>query len=204
MYSVSLAGGRIVFGFLGEVFSVISRRAWWLVVLNWLFFGFVLGGSFLGGWISLGPFYSLPASGVSQSYQSNPILLFGFLFVFNLVVSGFVVVTLTGLAFFALSPIFLCYRGMLWGALLAGLPRSSFLFVLPTIILEGEGYVFAAVAGVLMGLSWLNPEWDYQEESLTRYQSLKRALKDSVYVYLLVASFLFLAAIVETLTLVYI
>jgi hypothetical protein len=151
-------GGFVVLDFLSGGFSVISRRAWWLVVLNWLFFGFVLVGSFLSGLTSFGPFYSLPASEASQSYQGSPILLFGFLFVFNLVVSGFVVVTLTGLGFFALSPIFLCYRGLLWGALLAGSPRSSFLFVLPTIVLEGEGYVFAALAGVLMGLSWLNPE----------------------------------------------
>lgn len=193
-----------MFGFLDKIVSVASRRGWWLVILNWLFFSFVAVGSLLSASAHLNQFSLLPASEAFPFEQRSPLLLFGSLLVFNLIVSGFVVVTLTGFGFFALSPILLSYRGFLWGVLLAQSSTSSFLFVLPTIVLEGEGYVFAALAGMLTGLSWLKPEWDYSGESLSRSQALKRALKDSVYIYALVALFLFLAAIVETLTLVYI
>lgn len=190
--------------FLREVFSVVSKRGWWLVILNWLFFGFVVVGSLLGGLVSFGQFYLLPASEVSPFSQTSPFLLFGFIFVFNLVFSGFAFVTLTGLVFFAFSPILLSFRGFLWGVLFASSSTSRFFAILPTLILEGEGYVFAALAGLLLGLSWLKPEFVYRGESLSRSQALMRALKDSVYIYVLVALLLLVAAIVETLTLTYI
>lgn len=187
---------------LREVLSVVSKRGWWLVALNWLFFGFVLVGSLLGGLISFPQPYLLPASEVSPFSQASPLLLFGFIFVFNLVFSGFVFVTLTGLVFFPLSPILLSLRGFLWGILFAGSPTSKFLAILPTLVLEGEGYVFAADAGMLLGLSWLTPERVYRGESLSRSQAFVKALKDSIYIYALVALLLLVAAAVETLTLV--
>jgi len=190
--------------FLRGVLSVVSKRGWLLVILNWLFFGFVVVGSLLSGLVSFGQFILLPASEVSPFAQTSPFLLFGFIFVFNLVFSGFAFVTVTGLVFFALSPILLSLRGFLWGVLFAGASTSQFFVILPTLVLEGEGYVFAALAGLLLGLSWLKPEWAYAGESLSRSQALIRALKDGAYIYVLVASLLLAAAIVETMTLVYV
>ncbi len=191
-------------GFFREVFSVVSRRGWWLVALNWMFFGFVLVGSLLGGLVSFPQSYLLPASEVSPFSQASPPLLFGFIFVFNLVFSGFVFVTLTGLVFFPLSPILLSFRGFLWGILFAGSSTSRFLAILPTLILEGEGYVFAALGGLILGVSWLKPQWAYGGESFSRSQALKKAWTDCLYVYILVAMLLLIAAVVETITIVHI
>jgi hypothetical protein len=167
--------------------------------LNWVFFGSVVVGGLLAqaGFVT----FSWWSFGEASSLElGNAFLLFGVIFVFNLVLSGFVFVTLSGLVFFVLSPILLGFRALLWGVLLNGLSTSRFVAVLPTVVLEGEGYVFAGLAGLLLGLSWLKPEWAYRGEVLTRSQALKRALKDSVYVYVLVALFLVLGALVETLT----
>ena len=138
--------------FLRAVFSVVSKRGWVLVVLNWLFFGFVVVGSFVGQagvvWVQVWPFgESLPNGG------GNVLLLIGMIFVFNLVLSGFVLVTLTGFVFFGLSVFFLSLRALLWWMLLNGLSTSLFLLALPTVILEGEGYVLAGLVGVSLGLS---------------------------------------------------
>jgi uncharacterized membrane protein SpoIIM required for sporulation len=81
-----------------------------------------------------------------------------------------------------------------------------FLAALPTLILEGEAYVLAALAGVNIGLSWLTPNWVYKQEkeSLSRSEALRRAFRQSAYVYVFVVILLLAAAIVETLTLVFI
>jgi hypothetical protein len=71
---------------------------------------------------------------------------------------------------------------------------------LPTILLEGEGYVSAGATGVILGLSWLRPSWIGQE-GISRRESLKRAMKECAYLYVLVALLLLAAALVETLTL---
>ena len=158
----------------------------------------------MGNLVRVDLVYLEPVTEVSPFEQISGFLLFGFIFVFNLVLSGFAFVTLTGLVFFVLSPVLLCVRGLLWGVLFAVSPSSRFLVMLPTIILEGEGYVFAGLAGVILGLSWLKPAWAYGGESLSRSQALKKALKDCVYIYVLVVSLLLAAALVETLVLVYI
>ncbi len=202
LHSVLLWRGVCLSGVFREVLSVISKRGWWLVALNWMFFGFVLVGSLLGGLVSFSQSYLLPASEVSPFSQASPLLLFGFIFVFNLVFSGFVFVTLTGLVFFPLSPILLSLRGFLWGILFAGSPTSKFLAILPTLVLEGEGYVFAALGGLILGVSWLKPQWAYAGESFSRSQALRKAWTDCLYVYILVVLLLLAAAVVETLTLV--
>ena len=85
------------------------------------------------------------------------------------------------------------------GALLAGVPTSNFPLVLPTIILEGEGYVLAALAGVNLGLSWFKPEWIYKE-SVSRREAVRMALRNCFYNGL-VNLFLLTAAIVEVVSL---
>jgi len=127
-----------------------------------------------------------------------PLMLVG-IFLFNLALSGFLVVTLPGLVFFPLSAVTLAYRASLWGLLLSQLPSPLFLAVLPTLILEGEAYVFACVSGVVLGLSWIKPEWAY-EKGLSRSEALKRALGECGRLYIVVAIVLLVAAIVETAT----
>lgn len=189
--------------FLRRCLSAVVSRSWVLVVLNWLFFGFIVVGSVLGQ-MGIVEVYSWPFGEVLPVDVSNVLLVVGFVFVFNLVLSGFVLVTLTGLAFFGLPVFFLCFRALLWGNLLSGLSTPSFLVVLPTLMLEGEGYVLAALAGVNLGLSWLKPNWAYRGEGLSRLDAVKKAFMDCARIYVLVTLFLLVAAVVETITLVFI
>ena len=183
--------------------QVISRRGRFFVVINWLCFGSVLVSSFSANFLYT-PFYeTVPLEAPEFLVGADWPILFVGIFLFNLFLSGFVVVTLPGLVFFPLSAVVLVVRGVLWGFLLNQLPTSGFLLALPTLVLEGEGYVLAGVAGVSLGLSWLRPGWVYGGEGLSRLDSLKRALKDCGRIYFLVALFLLAAAIVETATIVY-
>lgn len=186
--------------FLRSCFSVVWR-GWFLAVLNWLFFGFILVGSLLGQ-VGVVEAPAWPFGEVFPVEVSNALLMVGVIFVFNLFLSGFVLVTLTGFVFFGSSLFFLCFRALLWGVLLGGLSTSMFLAALPTLALEGEGYVLAALAGVNLGLSWLKPEWVYRGEALSRSEAVEKALKDCVRIYVFVAVFLVAAAVVETITLI--
>jgi len=144
-------------------------------------------------WLSNGPTH------IIETGDDLPLIILN-IFFSNIVLSAFVMVTLTGFVFFGLSAVFLLMRAWMWGVLLNGLSTSEFLFVLPTLVLEGEGYVLAALAGVNLGLSWLKPQWAYKEEGLSRQEAVKRALKDCAHMYILVAAFLFVAAVVEAIT----
>lgn len=190
-------------GFLRATLTVVWRRSWLFVMLNWLFFGFIVVGALLvqAGVIQV---YAWPIDVALPVEVDNPLLLIGLIFVLNLVLSSFLVVTLTGFAFFGVSLFFLSLRALLWGMLLNGLSTPMFLAVLPTLILEGEGYVLAASVGVVFGLSWLKPDWVYGGEGLSRSEAAKRSLRECARVYILIALVLFAAAVVETVTLVYI
>lgn len=173
------------------------------MVLNWLFFGFIVVGSLLvqGGFVQV---YAWPFGEILPIDVSNAWFLFGFIFANNLVLSGFVLVTLTGLVFFGLSAFFLCFRALLWGMFFSGLSTPVFLVVLPTLVLEGEGYVLAATAGVVLGLSWLRPKSLRAGDELSRFEAVVQALKECVHIYVLVALILFVAAVVESVTLIFI
>lgn len=122
------------------------------------------------------------------------------IFFFNLVLSAFVVVTLPGIMFFPLSIVFLLFRAVLWGLEQYFSPTWLFLVSLPTLALEGEAYVFAATAGTIAGASWIKPNWICPEEVISRSESFKKASKECLVLYILVAVFLFLAAVMETIT----
>lgn len=185
--------------FLKTSVSILSRRGLLFMVLNWLFFSSIVVGSFLGQFFRVGVFWPV-SEDVFRVEVGNMAIMILNIFLFNLVLSGFVLITLSGLLFFVLPVVFLCLRGFLWGLILGGLSTSGFLLALPTLILEGEGYVLAALAGVGLGLSWLNPEWLWKGEELSRSESVKRALEDCARIYVLVAVVLFVAAVVETAT----
>lgn len=193
----------VMWSFLRNCLNVISQRILFLMVLNWLFFGGMFVGALLGQYGLVNSFeWWLVGDEVFQGgLEVSPWLVLG-IFFSNLVLSGFVLVTLSGLAFFVLPLVFLSVRGFLWGVLLNGLSTPMFLAAFPTLILEGEGYVLAALAGVNLGVSWFKPKWAYRGEGLSRRESVKMALKDCLHIYVLVAIFLFVAAVVESLTII--
>jgi len=85
--------------------------------------------------------------------------------------------------------------------LLNRLSTPVFLSALPTLILEGEGYVLASLIGIVLGMSWLKPRWAYRGEELSRSEAVKRAFGDCARVYAWVAILLLAGAVVETATL---
>jgi len=186
--------------FLRECVDSVAKRCTSLIVLNWLFFGVVVVGVFLGqfGFEGLSV---LPVGEVVfvEGVEQGVLLFFG-VFFWNLVVSGFVLLSLSGALFFVLPGVFLLVRGLLWGILLSTLPTASFLAVLPTLVLEGEGYVLAGLVGVHLGLSWLRPSTGSDGMPPFWLDSLKRELKESVRIYVLVVLLLLVAAVVEVLT----
>lgn len=125
--------------------------------------------------------------------------LFLYIFFFNLAVSALAVITLPGFAFFPLAPATLIFRGYIWGTLLHFQPSWMLLLALPTLILEGLAYVFAASAGLIVGSSWICPKW-MSKDAITRFQTFKKGLRESAYLYVPIVLIFLTAAAVETLT----
>ena len=189
-----------MWSFIRVCVSVVSRRVLLLIVLNWLFFGAMVVGGFLGQGEYVAVYEWPLGEEIFHKEMGNLTFMIVSIFLFNLILSGFIWVTLSGFGFFVFPVVLLLVRAALWGVLLNGLPAPWFFVAFPTLILEGEGYVLAGVAGVDLGLSWLKPEWMYGREELSRLESVKRALKDCARIYVLVVVLLFVAAVVETAT----
>jgi hypothetical protein len=119
------------------------------------------------------------------------------IFIFNLIISSLVFISLPGFLFFPLSGALLLYRAILWGFLLYTFPLRIFLMALPTVVLEGEAYVLAALAGTLVGMSWAKPVWTNRAQR-SRLEALRTMLKEFMGISLAVVILLFAAAIVET------
>jgi hypothetical protein len=181
--------------FEASVNFVYSR--WRLLsVLNAVFFSVALGVGLTSSLIFPSPvYYSQPAYVLPQFLQGNVLLMFLFIFCFNLAVAAFGFITLPGFLFFPLSAVLLTLRAVLWGLLLGPLSSGLFLDVLPTLVLEGEAYVLAAAVGMTVGYSWLRRSAD-----VSRYERFKSALKRGMSAYVLVILFLVAAAAVESAT----
>lgn len=180
--------------------DVLSRRVKLLALLNLAFFSCVLAGVLVSDLLYPSPPLIDSSPPFPQQAVGNIAYVVLFIFLFNLSVSGFTVVTLTGFVFFPLSTVFLVYRALLWGLLLHGQPSWLFLAALPTLVLEGEAYVLAAVAGTVAGISWVKPAWLYGEVS-GRIEAFRQSMRECLRIYLIVAVFLFVAAVSETVTL---
>ena len=176
------------------------RERWkLLVVLNLLFFSTVTVTLFIAG-LTMQP--SLANSDWEPS--GSQLLPFGGwlgmmlgIFIFNLIVSSLVFISLPGFIFFPLSGALLLYRAILGGFLLYTFPLRIFLMALPTVVLEGEAYVLAASGGTLVGMSWVKPVWTNRAQS-SRLEALRTMLKEFMRIYLTLAILLFAAAIAET------
>jgi len=185
--------------FVKSCLNAVSRRKEAVAILNLLFFGcvflvaviaqFVFPPALFSGWSPAVPEVLL---------GSGLIFMVVGIFLFNLAFSAFVFVTLPGFAFFPLSVGFLLFRAVLWGLLLYAVPSWLFLFLLPTVVLEGEAYVFAGVAGAVVGVSWIKPNMLYREEGLSKVEAFRKALMECLRLYVFVVFFLFIAAVVET------
>jgi hypothetical protein len=187
-------------GFLKKCFAVLWARSSFFVVFNVLFFGAVFVSALMASLMFPPPFKGETAVFPSFFGDSWALTLL-IVFTSNLVLSAFLVVTLPGLVFFGLSLALLLYRAAVWGLLLAFASSYQFLGALPTVILEGEAYVIASVAGFVLGLSWLKPRWAFRGEGLSRREALVRAFRECFRLYVLVGFILFVAAIAETVTL---
>jgi hypothetical protein len=173
------------------------------MLLNWLFFGGIVAGSLLGR-LGLVTLYWWPFDEriLNQEIAFSSLLVLE-IFFFNLLLSSFVLLTLSGMVFFLFAPVFLVIRVLLWGMLLNQLSTSFLLAMLPTLILEGEAYVISAVAGVTLGLSWLRPEWAFKGQNLSRKGAFRTAVTECVRMYILVIMLLLAGAVVETVTIAY-
>lgn len=173
-----------------------------LVAMSLIFFSCVFFSVLVFEWLFPHPLYfgsSLPFSMGSSSIKV-PFLIFN-IFFSNIFWSSFIFVTLPGFAFFPLSSAFLAYRAYIWGFLLSRQPTWLLLIAMPTVILEGLGYCFAASAGTIVGLSWINPKWVYGTLTPNRIEAVKRALKECLVNYFFATILLFSAAIVEVIML---
>jgi hypothetical protein len=180
--------------------AVLSVRSAFFVVFNVLFFGAVFVSALMASLMFPPPFKEETSVFPSFFGDNWALTLLG-IFGFNLFVSAFLVVTLPGLAFFVLPAFLLAYRAAVWGFLLAFASSYQFLAALPTVVLEGEAYVIAALAGFVLGLSWLKPGWAFKGEGLSRKDGLVRGFRECFRLYMLVGFILFVVAIVETVTL---
>ncbi len=187
--------------FLGSCVNVFLVRGKVFVVLNVVFFDSIFLAVLLSQFLCVPSFYSVESLGILVWLRGLdwPWMILA-IFLFNLVLSGFVVLTLPGLVFFPLSAVVLVMRGVLWGLMLNQPSSVPFLLLLPTFVLEGEGYVLASMAGTVLGLSWLKPNVIYKDEHLSRLDALKTALREALRLLFLGAILLFLAAVAETLT----
>jgi len=187
-------------GFFKSCLNVVLKRDAVFAVMNAFCFGSVFVAVLWAQFQFPVACEGVPVENVEFLVSGDWLIMIFGIFLVNLVLSSFVVVTLPGLVFFPLSAAALVYRGFSWGVLLSQLPTPQFLVVLPTLVLEGEGYVVASVAGIVLGLSWLKPSWVFKGEKLSRREAFRRALGECLRIYILVAMILFVAAIVETFT----
>jgi len=180
-------------------FSFLRARWKILAAFNAMFFGgifitLVLSGAFLHPPVYTGWHPNVPELFVGDGWL---LLILG-TFIFNLAWNSFVCVAMPGVVFFPLSAGFLLYRAFLWGLYLYAQPTWLFIVLLPVTLLECEAYVLAAVAGTVLGASWVLPNQIYSGHKQTRVQVLKKAARELSETYILISVFLLVAAIIET------
>jgi hypothetical protein len=134
-------------------------------------------------------------------FAGDVVLTVIYIFIVNVVLSAFIIITLPGMVFFPLSSALLVFRAVVWGLLLYNLPTEIFLAAIPTVVFEGEGYCLAATAGTIGGVSWVRSRWVYGDEDITRLEAFKKAARECITIYVYAVVLFVLGAIVETATL---
>jgi len=138
--------------------------------------------------------------GLLEAYLRNPLLAIVYTFFVNLALGTLAYITIPGLLVFFFAPALVLFRAIMWGVVFA--PTTPVLAMavvlsLPTLILEGLGYVLAVVPSTYLGLSWLSPKRVFREEKLSRKEAFKKELVNSAKAYAWVALVLVVAAVVE-------
>ncbi len=151
----------------------------------------VVGGQFVS---------SMP--GLFQAISAGNILtVILTIFGVNSVLGTFISITIPNML--GLGTLVFIYRPMLWGLIYAPIsPQDTILLlkVIPTILLEGTAYVIAFAASLDLVLALVKPE---KLEENSRLKALKKAWIYNLKSYVLVLIVLFLAAVVETITILY-
>jgi len=138
---------------------------------------------------------------LEELFNGDPFVSAFAILIFDLFFSAFVFVMLLSVAFFPLSIGFLLFRAFIWGSLLYSQPTWTLLVAIPTVILQGEAYALAALTGLLVGLSWIKPEWVYRGKSLTRREAFNKSLEEYRMFYVFAIMFMVAGAITETVAL---
>lgn len=150
-----------------------------------------------------------PMSPVLNAYLGKDILLaIGMTFGINLVVGSFVSVTLPSMIVPFLGLAVAIYRAVMWGLIFSPDPGVALtgenigfgLFAVGLLLLEGQGYVLVMLAAVLQGNALLSPKTVGEEK---RWRGYVAGLKLTGKLYILIAVVLFVAAIYEVLSVVF-
>jgi hypothetical protein len=123
------------------------------------------------------------------------------IFGINSVVGTFLTITVPNMV--GLGTLIFIYRPLLWGLIYAPIsPQDTVLLlkVIPTLLLEGTAYVIAFAASLDLVLAIVKPD-KLGEES--RLKALKKAWIYNLKSYALVLIVLFVAAVVETITIIF-
>ncbi len=123
------------------------------------------------------------------------------IFGINSILGTFFYITIPNIL--GLGTLIFIYRPLLWGLIYAPVsPQDTMLLLIaiPTLLLEGTAYVIAFVSSIDLVLALVKPE-KLGEES--RLKALKRAWIYTLKSYVLVLIVLFIAAVVETITIIY-
>jgi len=145
-----------------------------------------------------------PLAGVAEAYQSGHVLqAMALTFLFNFFL-GSVLVLLTPSMVVPFSGMFIGFvRATLWGLLLAPTTPELQAAMIPhtlTLLLEGQGYILAILAAWILGRAFVSPASVQAESWRIGYV---KGLRDATRVYLLVAAVLALAAVYESLEVIY-
>jgi hypothetical protein len=145
-----------------------------------------------------------PMQTVAGAYLGDHLLLAAVLtFAVNLIGGSFVYITLPSIIvpFSGLLPG--AFRALLWGLMFSptAVIGAGFYLLLPTIILEGQGYVLAMLAAYAQGMAFVRPKSVGEKTHRAGYWE---GVKSSARIYLLVAIVLFVAAVYEAASVIFI
>jgi hypothetical protein len=139
--------------------------------------------------------------GLFQAIGAGKILtIIATIFGINSIIASFLSITVPNIV--GLGTIVFIYRPIVWGLLYAPINFQAailLLYVIPTLLLEGIAYVIVFTASLDLPLSIVKPE-KFEEKS--RLKAFKKAWIYNLKSYVLVLIVLFIAAVVETATIV--
>lgn len=150
---------------------------------------------------AIGNQFSTAFPGLIQAIGAGDIIgIIVTIFAVNSILGSFLAITLLNIT--GLGTLVFIYRPLIWGILYA--PTSpqavmTLIVVLPTLLLEGIAYIIAFTASTDFILAVAKPK-SFGEES--RFKAWKKAWIYNLKSYVLVLIMLFVAAVVETVTLV--